>query len=185
MLEPNHQYLAELVVRSRRQDAEAFAELYALTYHKVYSYALRYLKDEYLAQDALQEVYLAAYCNMDRLKDPAMFIAWLNRISFHVCYDLQRRQSRYPYWGSPELLKFVREEHPDSDPEALALHASELLHLRQALDELPSFQREALVMRYYHGMKLEEIAHAMKLSRSTVKRYIAAGKTRLARKLQG
>lgn len=185
MPEPNHQYLAGLVLRFQQRDADAFAELYALTYNKVYNYARHYLKDEYLAQDALQEVYISAFRNIDKLSDPTLFTAWLNRISFHVCYDIQQGQYGRQNISDPELLELVRDERPHSDPEAWALHLDEIARLRRAMDGLPFQERAVLAMRYYNDMKLEEIASTMELSRSTIKRYIASGKKRLARKLKG
>jgi len=185
MPEPNHQYLAGLVLRFQQRDADAFAELYALTYDKVYNYARHYLKDEYLAQDALQEVYISAFRNIDKLSDPTLFIAWLNRISFHVCYDIRQEQYGRQNISDPELLELVRDERPHFDPEAWALHLDEVSRLRRALDGLPFQERAVLAMRYYNDMKLEEIASTMELSRSTIKRYIASGKKRLARKLKG
>lgn len=185
MPEPNHQYLAGLVTRFKEHDADAFAELYALTYNKVYNYARHYLKDDYLAQDAMQEVYIAAFRNIDKLSDPTLFIAWLNRISFHVCYDLRQKQIGHQEVSDPELLELVRDEHPHSDPEALALHASEIRELHKAMEELPFQERAVLSMRYYNDMKLEEIAGTMELSRSTIKRYIASAREHLARKLKG
>ncbi len=184
MPELNHQYLAGLVVRFKQRDADAFAELYTLTYNKVYNYARHYLKDEHLAQDAMQEIYIAAYRNIDKLSEPTLFVAWLNRISFHVCYDIQQKQFGHQDFADPELLELVRDEYPGSNPEALVLQASEIQRLHQAMDELPFHERSVLIMRYYNNMKLEEIAVAMDLSRSTVKRYIASGKDRLARKLK-
>lgn len=184
MPELNHQYLAGLVVRFKQRDADAFAELYTLTYNKVYNYARHYLKDEHLAQDAMQEVYIAAYRNIDKLSEPTLFVAWLNRISFHVCYDIQQKQFGRQDFADPELLELVRDEYPGSNPEALVLQASEIQRLHQAMDELPFHERSVLIMRYYNNMKLEEIAGAMDLSRSTVKRYIASGKDHLAQKLK-
>ncbi len=185
MPEPDHQYLARLVTRFKQQDTDAFAELYTLTYNKVYNYARHYLKDDYLAQDAMQEVYVSAFRNIGKLSDPTLFIAWLNRISFHVCYDLRQKQLGFQEFSDPELLEMVRDEHPGSDPEALAVRASEIEQLRRALEELPFQERAALSMRYYNDMKLEEIASAMELSRSTIKRYIASAREHLARKLKG
>ncbi len=185
MIGTNHQYLAGLVVRSSQKDTAAFTELYTLTCHKVYHYALQYLKDEYLAEDALQEIYITAYYNMEKLNDPFLFIAWLNRISFHVCYDMRQKQTGLLELGDPELMEYIPDEHPGSDPEAFALYMNEVRQLRLALEELPSHEREVLMMRFFHEMKLEEIARNMGLSRSTVKRYIAAGKAHLAKKLQG
>ena len=46
MREPDHQQLAALVLLIQHNDNDAFAELYALTYNKVYNYARHYLRDE-------------------------------------------------------------------------------------------------------------------------------------------
>ena len=50
----DYKYIAKLVSRAQTGDSDAFAELYAATYQRQYHFAYRYLKDEYLAQDALQ-----------------------------------------------------------------------------------------------------------------------------------
>ena len=56
----NYQYIARLVDKAKSGNSDAFAELYAATYQKEYSYAYHFLQDEYLAQDALQETYILA-----------------------------------------------------------------------------------------------------------------------------
>ena len=91
----DYNYVADLVTRAQSGDSDAFAELYATTYQKQYYFAYCYLKDEHLAQDALQETYILALKNIIRLKDPSLVIAWLNQINFRVCYNLQKKQRRY------------------------------------------------------------------------------------------
>ena len=55
----NHRQIAMLVsLFVEENDSNAFAQLYGLTYNKIYNYACYYLKDTYLAQDALQEIYI-------------------------------------------------------------------------------------------------------------------------------
>ena len=104
MKDMNIPYIAGLVIRAQHSDSDAFAELYALTYNKVYNYTRHYLRDDFLAQDAMQEVYILALKNIGKLNDPTVFIAWLNRICFHVCYDMtqknrpQNDSSRTPIW---------------------------------------------------------------------------------------
>ena len=66
----DHQYIAALVKRAQQNDSNAFAELYTLTYQKQYAFARHYLKDEQLAQDAVQETYILALKNLAKLKDP-------------------------------------------------------------------------------------------------------------------
>ena len=179
MPEPNHQYLAGLVIRFKQRDADAFAELYALTYNKVYNYAWHYLKDEHLAQDAMQEVYLSAFRNIDKLTDPTLFIAWLNRISFHVCYDMSKKLNQFQDIADPEILELLQDDSTDTNPEARCLQKDEYERLNKAMDALPFQEKQVLTMRYYNNMKLQEIAAAMEISRSSVKRYIASGNAHL------
>lgn len=91
----DYKYIAKLVSRAQIGDSDAFAELYAATYQRQYLYAYHYLKDEYLAQDALQETYILALKNLVKLKDPTLVISWLNQINFRVCYNLHQKQQRY------------------------------------------------------------------------------------------
>lgn len=91
----DYNYLAELVIRAQSNDSDAFAELYAATYQRQYHFSCRYLKDECLAQDALQETYTIALESITKLKEPNLVIAWLNQINFRVCYNLSAKQQRY------------------------------------------------------------------------------------------
>ena len=184
MKEPNIQYLAGLVILAKQDDSNAFAELYALTYNKVYNYARHYLRDEFLAQDALQEVYISALKNLKKLNDPTLFLAWLNRISFHVCYDLSQKQGHGNTVFDPELLEVVQDEHLYSNPESSYQQKDDDEQLRRAMESLPFHEKQVLTMRYYNNMKLDEIADAMDIHRSSVKRYIASGEAHLRQLLK-
>lgn len=181
MKEFNHNYLAGLVIRSQQNDSDAFAELYAATYNKVYNYARHYLRDDFLAQDAVQEIYISALKNITKIQDPTLFIAWLNQICFHVCYDMAAKNSQGAASVDDEILEVVRDEHPDSNPESKYQKEDELSRLREAIASLPFNERQVITLRFLNNMKLEEVADAMEISRSSVKRYLASGKDALAK----
>lgn len=185
MNEANIQYLAGLVLRARQNDSDAFAELYGLTYNKVYNYARHYLRDEYLAQDAVQEVYISVLKNLNKLNDPTLFLAWLNRISFHVCYDISQSLNEGNMLADPSILDIIQDDHLDANPESHYQTKDEYSRLAKALESLPFHENQVLTMRYYNNLKLEEIAAAMDISRSTVKRYIASGQEHLKQLLKG
>ena len=186
MKEYNIPYIAGLVIRAKSNDSNAFAELYAMTYNKVYNYTRHYLRDDFLAQDAMQEVYILALKNLKGLNDPSLFLAWLNRICFNVCYDMSRKQKQGDAQHTdPEILNTITDDYPGSDPEAHYQKKDESLRLRQALEQLPFREKEVLIMRYYSNMKLEEIANALDISRSSVKRYIASGQKTLYKLMKG
>ena len=184
MKDPGHGYLADLVVKAQGNDTNAFSELYALTYDKVYNYSRHYLRDSYLAQDAVQEVYILALKKLKNLKDPMLFTAWLNQISFRVCYDIcKKRDSDYGTIDD-DFLNSFRDENTSSNPEERAQQNGEQSRLKKAIENLPHLQRTIVIMRFFNDMKLEDIADAMDISLSSVKRYIDAAKQTLRSALQ-
>ena len=180
MAELDYQYLSTLVERIKSGDSDAFAELYAATFNKQYRFAYQYLKDRYLAQDAIQEVYILVLKNIHKLKDSKVFISWLNQINFRVCFYLAKRQNRY----NSELNDYDKEEITGqapqrSNPENKVINQTESDYILEQVLNLPYYESQAIIMRYYHNMKIDEIAVAIDVSSSTVKRYLASGKRKL------
>ena len=181
MAELDYAYIGELVDRAKSGDSDAFAELYATTYQKQYLFSYSYLKDEYLAQDALQETYITALKNLTSLKDPKLFVSWLNQINFRVCYNMSLKQKKYN-----------SEMHQDEDsttediaskeagPEEVVVDADDKKYLLQQVMALPYSESQVIMLYYYKKMKIDDIAYIMDVSRSTVKRYLDSGKKRLA-----
>ncbi len=178
----NHAYIGNLVVQAQSGSGEAFAELYATTYNHIYNYSMHYLRDVYMAQDAVQETYISALKNINNIKDPSLFIAWLNQICFHVCYDMNRKTR--PDAFSPELIELILDETPEHNPGRHYEDKEEIEAVKKAVLALPFLEQQVIVMRYYNEMKLEDIAAALSCSRSSVKRYINNGKKLLAKKLR-
>ena len=159
----DYQYLAELVVRAQAGDSNAFAELYAATYQQQYRYAYKYLRDDHLAQDAMQETFVQALKNIKRLKNPELFIAWLNRINFRTCLDMKKARHEDKY-----------DEYSDSHMETLQAEDG------RTEEEVVSVDSQDYIMKQI--MK-DDIAEAMNISRSTVKRYLKSGRERLSKLL--
>lgn len=179
MKDTDHIYLASLVIRAQHNDSDAFAELYALTYNRIYNYACHYLKDTYLAQDAIQEVYISVLKNIHKIQDATLFTAWLNQICFHICYDLaEKRNNSYNIPGE-DILELVKDTKLIHNPEDFAFHKDLKYQLSKSIDSLPINERQVIVMRYYNNLKIDEIANALDISRSSVKRYLVSGQSKL------
>lgn len=176
---PSHGYLAALVEKAQLGDMSAFSELYALTYSRVYNYARHYLRDSYAAQDAVQEVYILVLKNLNKIENGMLFIAWLNQICFHVCYDICKKEDNDYQTVDDEVLEEFRDDHISANPEKQAEQSDERTRLHQAIEHLPPLQRSIIVMRYYNDMKLEDIADAMEISLSSVKRYLETARKSL------
>lgn len=189
----DYKYIAQLVTRAQSGDSDAFAELYAATYQREYTFSYRYLRDEYLAQDALQETYILALKNLSKLKDPTLVISWLNQINFRVCYNMNKKYQRYNQEmeeGNEFLDTFSLEEYRGgyidgqniTEDVVCRIDAQEYL-INQIL-KLPFTESQVILLKYYKEMKLDEIAMLMDISKSSVKRYLKAGQKRLAQVLQ-
>lgn len=185
----DYKYIAQLVIRAQMGDSDAFAELYAATYQRQYLYSLKYLRDEYLAQDALQETYILALKNLTKLKDPTLVISWLNQINFRVCYNMHLKQQRYNQEMNvtEEDLENVTSDvtsQATATPEDSVVLVDSRRYLINQILNLPFTESQVILLKYYRNMKLEEIAQLMDISRTSVKRYLKAGRERLAKVLQ-
>lgn len=172
----NYEYMARLVTKAQTGDSDAFAELYAATYQKEYAYAYQCLKDTYLAQDALQETFILALKNINTLKDPLLFVSWLNQICFRVCFNMQRKQHRHP--EEPLQLDAASAQSNVSSthtPEEQFIRIEQDQFIIQQVMALPPTESQAIVLRYYNDMKIDDVAHLMNVSKSTAKRYINNG----------
>lgn len=196
----DYNYIAELVINAQNNDSDAFAELYAATYQKQYHFAYSYLKDEHLAQDALQETYIIAFKELSKLHDPMLLIAWLNQINFRVCYQLYRKQKQYTsemidYRKSDAeregIPTFKRTDFTSSQlvstgngPEDIAVQSDSREYIMNQILKLPFTEAQVIILKFYQNLKHDEIADLMDISRSSVKRYLNSGKKHLATVLQ-
>lgn len=192
----DYNYMADLVVRAQGGDSDAFAELYAATYQKQYHFAYSYLKDEYLAQDALQETYIIAFKDISKLKDPMLIIAWLNQINFRICFQLHKKQKRYDL----EMIDYKEDDaglrsvsapmHVDSgspsaaNPEEMIVKVDSREYIMNQILKLPFTEAQVIILKFYRNLKHDEIAELMDISRSSVKRYLNSGKSHLAKVFQ-
>ena len=144
-----------------------------------------YLKDEFLAQDALQETYILALKNLTSLNDPKLFVSWLNQINFRVCFNMSSKQKR---WNEEtdrfSDTAFAARSSPEPTPEDRVINIDNRNYLMQVVMALPYSESQVIFLHYYKHMKIDDIAYMMDISKSTVKRYLAAGKKRLAANLQ-
>ena len=175
----DYKYLSKVVRSAQQGNNDAFAELYAATYQRQYAYACNYLKDNYLAQDALQEIYILVYKNLPTLKDPMVFISWLNQISFRVCFNMQERQGKT---FSENILSLDDETNIqpvcDDTPEKQVIVIDEHKYIMKQIMSLPDSESLAIIYRYFNNMKIDDIASMMHTSKSTVKRLLNSGLTK-------
>lgn len=182
----DYQYLTHLVRRAQAGSSDAFAELYVATYQQQYAFSYRYLQDEFLAQDAIQETYILALKNITTLRDPLVFVSWLNQINMRVCFAMYQKERKH----NAELDRYEQSQLDHSknrgeneSPEFLVMKKDEQEYVINQILALPFSESQAIFLRYYRNMKVGDIARMMDISQSSVKRYLTNGRKMLAQRL--
>ena len=157
-------------------DDQALAELYDRFGRVAYGLALRILRDEALAQDAVQEAFLAAWRSADRfLAERAKASTWILTLVHRRAVDLVRREDRRR--GEP--LESAAEPAASETVEDEATRGFERRVVLEALAQLSPEQREALELGYYGGLTQSELAERLGLPLGTIKSRMFAGLSRL------
>jgi RNA polymerase sigma-70 factor (ECF subfamily) len=165
--------LVSLVASS---DEQALAELYDRFGRVAYGLALRILRDEALAQDAVQEAFLGVWRSADRyLPERAKASTWILTLVHRRAVDLVRREDRRR--GEP--LDDAPEPVAVSTVEGEATLSFQRRVVQEALKGLPADQREALELAYYGGLTQSELAERLGQPLGTIKSRMFMGLARL------
>ena len=169
----------EVIQRVRNGESEAFRLLVERYQGRAYRLALRVLRDEEAARDAVQDAFVKAYSALARFEGRSSFFTWLYRLVMNQCLDAKRRDKSgrevaFEEGGGIELesessLPPVPEVDGVSFAPAAALMRKELLaHLAHAVEQLPPAARETLLLREVEGLSYAEIATALSIPKGTV-----------------
>jgi len=160
-----------------RADDQALAELYRRFGRLAYGLAFRILRDDALAQDAVQEAFLGVWRAAERFTaERAKPSTWLLTLVHRRAVDLVRREERR------------RTEPLQSETEPAAADEAELVTqretIREALRQLPAEQREAIELAYYGGYTQSELAERLDQPLGTIKSRMFTGLARLRETLE-
>jgi RNA polymerase sigma-70 factor (ECF subfamily) len=159
-----------------RSDQEALAELYDRFGRVAYGLALRVLRDDKLAEDAVQEGFLAAWRNADRfMPERAKASTWVLTFVHRRAVDLVRREEHRRAEPLPENVEPTPSESAEED----AWLRFERERVQAALRQLPDQQREALELAYYGGFSQSELAERLGQPVGTIKSRMFTGLARL------
>ena len=166
-------YLSDeaLVALVARSDEVALGELYDRFGRVAYGLARRILRDDTLAEDAVQEGFLAAWRSAARfVPERAKASTWLLTLVHRRAVDLVRREER----RRAETLD-ERAHAADASSDEVVWLRFERERVQAALARLPDQQREALELAYYGGLTQSELAERLGQPVGTIKSRMFAG----------
>jgi RNA polymerase sigma-70 factor (ECF subfamily) len=168
-----HAHLSDeaLVALVARADEDALAELYDRFGRVAYGLALRIVRDPALAEDAVQEAFLAVWRSAARfVAERAKASTWLLTLVHRRAVDIVRREE--PRRAEP--LDLVPEP-AGGDTEEEAWLRLRRARVQEALKRLPDKQREALELAYYGGFTQSQLADRLGEPVGTIKSRMFSG----------
>jgi len=175
----HHAHLSDeaLVALVARADEEALAELYDRVSRIAYGLALRVLRDERHAEDAVQEAFLQVWRSAATFRaERAKASTWILTLVHRRAVDLVRREERRQ---ADPLTDDSALGQATEDTEEAAWLRFERERVQTALKQLPDVQREALELAYYGGFSQSELAERLGVPLGTIKSRMFAGLARL------
>ncbi|MDD8019754.1 MAG: sigma-70 family RNA polymerase sigma factor [Acidobacteriota bacterium] len=169
----------ELVQECLRGDSGAWKMLVDSYSKRIFNLAYRFASSRQEAEDLTQDIFLKLYRSLARYNLEHDFTAWFLTLARNYLIDEFRRnkieKSQRFNGDQPELPSSDRD-----NPENRYLGQEKFFLVRQALQQLPSDLRMALVLREIEGLSYEEIARQVKVPLGTVKSRVNRARLQLA-----
>jgi RNA polymerase sigma factor (sigma-70 family) len=160
----------ELIAQYRNGSQAAFDLLVDRYQSKVYTTIYLIVKDQDVAEDLLQDVFVKVVqtIHSDKYTEEGKFQPWLMRIAHNLAIDHFRKAKRYPTILMEDGSNvFNSLQFAESSIEDQRVREETLEMVKKLIDELPKAQKEVLVMRHYLDMSFQEIADQTGVSINT------------------
>ncbi|WP_042454723.1 RNA polymerase sigma factor [Neobacillus dielmonensis] len=146
-------------------------------YKLVYSFLYRMTGDKELTKDLTQETFIKLLKNISKYQPSADFKSWLLTLASNHAKDYFKSRAHKDRLHTYELTnQDIRSEKGVS---SIFERNERRKEIKQALEHLPSYQREAILLKYFNDMKISEIAVVTNSSVPTVKSRLKQGLEKL------
>ncbi|MED4729566.1 RNA polymerase sigma factor [Aneurinibacillus migulanus] len=156
--------IKSVVNRVKSGDKQAYAILIRKFEKKIYTYCYCILKSREEAEDALQEIFIKVYQDIDRYEERVTFSAWLYKIAYHHCLDQIRKQSRWQ-----RLVSLYQEQQtPFYDNYNKQVGIEQAVH--ELLMPLNREEKNILLLKVVEQYSFEEIGQIMDCKPATLRK---------------
>ena len=160
----------QLIAQYLNGNERAFEILLSRHKEKIYTSIYLFVKDQSLAEDIFQEVFIKIIDTLRKGKynHEGKFVQWALRISYNMCVDYFRRSKRRPKVSPTETFDiFDVLQNPEPNAEQTIIRSQTHDKIRNLVDQLPPEQREVVILRHYADMSFKEIAKLTRVSINT------------------
>lgn len=156
----------QLVVMAQHGDTGAFEQLVRAASARLFKLCFRLLRDEQLADEAVQETFLKAYRKLDQFNGEAKFSTWLHIIAHRTALEFIRKQSRI---REEDGLESDQLESRSISPLGALAQGNLQQAVKECLDDMKPDLRVAFMLRHVEGCSIEEISELTQANSNAVK----------------
>ena len=166
----------ELIYRAKCGDKSALGEIIEKYYSDIYCFLCRRIGDKNYAEDLTQDVFLKFSVSLPQYKEQNKLKSYLFAIAVNSSNDYFRNNKDEPVENNLENV---------SNKSQFEKELEKAQTVKNAVMSLSPKQRDVVILRYYHDMKIKEIAEALSIPQSTVKTRLYRGEKNLKTLLKG
>ena len=175
---------ATLMSRVQAREEDAFQELFSRFRPTIFRTALRILKEEHSAEDALQETFINVYRAADKFRGDSKIGTWVNRIAINVCLEMLRKNKKHRQRTDEDISDDRSLEAPRSSlPYEKARRAEVRERVEAALGRLGKKHSSVVRLHDLEGFTIREIAKILDVAEGTVKSRLFYGREELRKQL--
>lgn len=174
-----------LIEKAQKGDTRAFEKLVKKYDRQILSLAYQISGNLQDAEDIYQEVFMRAFTNMKSFNQKSSFFTWLYRIAINCSLtycDKRKRKSHLPLEDKENDFSWQPVDDKPT-PEKITLDQELKEKIKRGVNALPPMQRTTFILRFYHQLKIKEIAQVTDKAEGTIKNYLFRASRNMQKKL--
>lgn len=166
----------QLIQQAKNGNNEAFRCLVERYMKQAYNVAYRFVNNHDDAEDVAQEAFIRAFRSLNTFRGDSEFSTWLYRIVMNLSLNKLKQKKIQTMKELPHLDTYAN--LVGHNP-ANSLQLDAKMHIEQALHQLSTLQRSAVILRHLEGFSTKQVAKILRCSEGTVKTHLFRGLKRM------
>ena len=157
---------AALIAAIAKGDQQAVKRLYALTHVRLYRYLVRQVRNEAVAEEVMNETYLAVWQNASRYEARSAAMTWMLSIAHNKAISTLRKRREASGIDEDEANEIA---DVDDTPDVIAQKRDKAALIRACVDKLGADHKSVMDLVYYQERSVAEVAEILSIPEATVK----------------
>ncbi len=163
-----NEVLLKLWDQAQRGDSVAFCQLTEKQYRTLFNYAINLCNDRELAKDAIQDLLIHVWEKREQINMQYVTIYFLKALRNQLLQGFRKTNRGYIFTDLENASFISDHENAETVIEQKESFLENKNRLKNAIEELPKRQKEAVFLKFYQGLENEQIADLMQVNRQSV-----------------